>query len=330
MKQTSMLAVALLLSLAGYGQLSISDIISGKVGSIPQLVAPGEVSTGMNERDMAISPDGNEIFFSVSNFQAGVSVIMHLELVNGQWKGPTTANFSGEFADIEPAFSPDGKQLFFSSKRPLNSDSLAKGDFDLWVVSKTENGWANPKNVGAEVNGPGNEFYPSVAANGNLYFLASASTNSREENFFVSQLTADGYGKPQILPSLINTDKPEYNGFIAPDESYFIFTAHGYNGEVGGGDLLISFRQPDGTWQTPVLLPEPINSQRLDYCPFVWHNILFFTSTRVKKNEAEDGPLRYSDLQKLHSSPQNGQGDIYAVSFDKVAKLIKRQSNNAD
>jgi hypothetical protein len=45
--------------------------------SIPQLFAPGVVSTGMFTRDVAISPDGKEIYFCVAIGNYTYSTILY-------------------------------------------------------------------------------------------------------------------------------------------------------------------------------------------------------------------------------------------------------------
>ena len=56
--------------------------------TIPQLFAPGVVSTGMFTRDMAISPDGKEIYFCVSIGSYTFSTILCSKEVNGEWLPP--------------------------------------------------------------------------------------------------------------------------------------------------------------------------------------------------------------------------------------------------
>jgi len=48
----------------------------------------------------------------------------------------------------------------------------------------------------------------------------------------------------------------------------------------GSGDLYISYKTIDRTWNVAQRLPEPINSKYMDYCPYVSDNILYFTSRR--------------------------------------------------
>ena len=46
--------------------------------------------------------------------------------------------------------------------------------------------WSNPKNLGAPVNTSNNEFYPSLAKNGNLYFTSDYSTSSKLTQSFIN------------------------------------------------------------------------------------------------------------------------------------------------
>src|SRR5258706_6488883 len=85
----------------------------------PRVFAPGIISDGFANRDMAISPDGNDLFYTIQWYFGLYSVILHSQKINRQWSRPDTAWFSGRFNDMEPAFSPDGNKLFFTSNRPL-------------------------------------------------------------------------------------------------------------------------------------------------------------------------------------------------------------------
>ncbi|HMG88945.1 MAG TPA: hypothetical protein VK589_02760, partial [Chryseolinea sp.] len=86
----------------------------------PVIFMENIVSTNLNERDMAISPDGREMFFTIQSNQHAISTIIRLnKLSNNKWSNPEVASFSGKYSDLEPAFSPDGEKLYFSSNRPI-------------------------------------------------------------------------------------------------------------------------------------------------------------------------------------------------------------------
>ena len=44
-------------------------------GDIPRILLP--VSSGYNERDMAISPDGKDMYYTIQALRNGLSVIVH-------------------------------------------------------------------------------------------------------------------------------------------------------------------------------------------------------------------------------------------------------------
>ena len=84
--------------------------VNAQTDSIPKVFQPDKVSVGYNERDMAISPDGKEMFYTLLASRNVFSVIVHRKLVNGKWTDAEVATFSGQYPDLEPAFSPDGKK----------------------------------------------------------------------------------------------------------------------------------------------------------------------------------------------------------------------------
>jgi hypothetical protein len=105
------------------------------------LFAEGVVSTGMYERDVAITPDGKEIYFCVTTSSFAYSVIMVTKEVDGHWTRPEVAPFSGhpEYKDLEPCISPDGERFFFLSTRPLDEEG-EPGNEDIWVMDRGDDG----------------------------------------------------------------------------------------------------------------------------------------------------------------------------------------------
>ena len=101
------------------------------VGSdTPRVFGPGIISDGFSNRDMALSPDGKDLYYTLQWTYGLFSVILHSEKINGEWTKPETASFSGRFNDLEPAYSPDGGKLFFTSNRPLMGSDSVK-DYDI-------------------------------------------------------------------------------------------------------------------------------------------------------------------------------------------------------
>src|SRR5450432_2085219 len=167
----------------------------------PRVFAPGIVSDGFANRDMTISPDGNDLFYTIQWYFGLYSVILHAQKINGRWTKPDTAWFSGKFNDMEPAFSPDGSRLFFTSNRALNGSDSVK-DYDIWYMQKKGNIWEGPFNPGAPVNTDKDEFYPSLTKSGTLNFTRNNEESG--DDIFISEFKEGKYSLPQPLPAAVN------------------------------------------------------------------------------------------------------------------------------
>jgi Tol biopolymer transport system component len=287
------------------------------------LFAEGNISTQMNERDFAISPDGNEIFYTISTPRSTFQTIVFSKKVKeGVWTKPEIASFAGVYSDLEPVFSADGNTLLFSSNRPINGNEMK--DFDIWKVSRQGNGWGQPENLGSVINTEADEFYPSIAKNGNLYFTAAYQGGPGREDIYLSKWENNQYQKPEALDSAINSAVFEFNAFVSPNEDYILFTSYGRAEGAGGGDLYISLKNDSGKWQPAVYLTD-LNSAQLDYCPFVSPDgkTLFVTSDRhllpVSYKEAK---ATYQSVFEAATNPLNGTGNIYWVDFEKILKAL--------
>ena len=283
------------------------------------------LSTGFGERDFAISPDGTELFYTLQSPQGVFQTIVFCKkAANGVWSKPEIAPFAGKYSDLEPAFSADGKRLYFASNRP--TQGTEPKDFDIWVVSKQNGIWGEPENLGPPVNTTQDEFYPSVARNGNLYFTAAYKGAIGKEDIYLSKFEDGQYSRPMPLDTAVNSKTYEFNAFISPDEDYIIFTSYGRKDDKGGGDLYMSVKNTAGEW-LPARNLTVLNSNKLDYCPYVSPDkkIMFFTSERINIPNTYPGKTaKIDELLKTYVSPQNGGGDIYWVSFDKVLADFKK------
>jgi Tol biopolymer transport system component len=287
-------------------------------GMEPELFAPDIVSTGLNERDAAFSPDGREFYYTVwLPMRSGV--IMEMRQHEKRWSQPDVAPFSGSFSDLEPFVSPDGNVLLFVSNRPLQEGDPPK-DYDIWFVNRTDSGWSRPYNFGSPINSPANEFFPSVTQDGTIYFTCDSGSS---EDIYVSRLIDEAFSAPARLGEAVNSDRHEFNSVIAPDGSYLIFSSMQRDDGLGRGDMYISFRREDGGWTEARNMGETINSRFTDYCPGLSPDgkYLFFTSNRVSVEIDSTRLTTLDDMRRLHNRFQNGNGDIYWVSKEIIDKL---------
>ena len=292
--------------------------------SLPEIFEAGIISTGLSERDFALSPDETEIFYTVQSPQGIFQTILYAKKdKEGRWSNPAVASFAGKYSDLEPAFSIDGKKIYFSSNRPISGNRIK--DFDIWVVEKENDKWGEPKNIGIPVNTSEDEFYPSITKSGNLYFTAAYKNAVGKEDIYLATWKNGIYSEPVPMDTAINSKMYEFNAFVSRDEDLIIFTSYGRKDDKGRGDLYMCTKDVTGKWQ-PAKNLALLNSDKLDYCPFVSPDkkILFFTSEKNGLKKSFEGePVKIEELVKSFTSPQNGGGDIYWVSLEALLKSLK-------
>ena len=290
-------------------------------GNEPVIFGPGVISDGLPNRDMAISPSNDELFYTLQ-FGSQFNAILYCKKVKDLWSNPVIAWFSGKYGDLEPSFSPDGSRLYFTSNRPLTDTGKEAKDFDIWYIEKKGNKWGAPVNTGPVINTSKDEFYASVAKNGNLYF--TRDNDSSKDDIFFSAYDNGVYASPVALGEEINSKGYDFNSFIDPDEKYLIFSSYKREDDTGGGDLYISVKK-NGHWTAAVNMGSKINSVSLDYSPFVsFDKKYFFFSSRRSLIKFTPGKLsKLKDVQKSLSGYGNGSEDIYIVSSSILNRFLQ-------
>lgn len=241
--------------------------------------APNVISEpNRGEAFPALSPSGNQIYFSAYDESFASHTTMSTQLINGSWTAPEVSSFSGQFSDRSPTVSPDGTRLLFASTRPRPGESDTRNSYDLWELTLDAAGtWGEPRFL-ADVSSDASDYQPSLTEEGILYF-----TSKREEGLGGQDIwVARANGSIENLGPTINSDGDEISAFIAPDESYLIFaTSAPLDGHAGNDDLYVSFNR-DGQWAAPRNLGLPINSFANEYGAFVSRDgqYLYFTSDR--------------------------------------------------
>jgi len=247
----------------------------------PLLFAPQIVSTKeYNDRDLTISPAGDQLFFARTKTGKKDDYdydIMYSEMQEGIWSEPKKAWFSSSYAEVEAFFTPDGKQLFFNSNRPASGKGEAE-HWETWIIKKEGYSWSAPKLIGPPFE---RTAHTTFTQNGKMYF-------HREDTAALYRATYKNgiFGQPEKLDPIINSEV-QYNCFVAPDESYLIFSKRSQMGGFGSGDLYISFRNSLGEWDKPLNLGPEINSPAWESCPNVSYDgkFFFFTSSKGGNND---------------------------------------------
>jgi hypothetical protein len=289
----------------------------------PEIFAPGVISTDLDELSGSYSPDGKSFYFvrrSAYTTTPPISIICFSELRDGKWSHPEVAPFSGTYLDGSPYFSPDGKKLYFGSKRPTESNPDG-GDWKIWFVEKIENGWGAPKEIGSPVNSLQNDTNPAPAADGTLYFTSDRDGLPGSFHIYRARMVNGHYEQPEKLE--INTGDAEINPYISPHQKVLIFASYRKDALASDGNLyprtdLYLSENRDGHWTQARHLEHGINTAATEGNPCISGSWFYFTSERSPFDVPVKKPFttaRWNDQQRV---PENGVGNIYRIPVEAL------------
>lgn len=115
-----------------------------------------------------LAENGTVLYFTVRT-DGDHYDIYRSRLVDGGWTGAEPVEeLNSPQDDVGPVIRADGKALYLYSDR-----DGGLGGMDLYVATRSANGWSSPKNLGPAINSPAHEYDPAVTPDGKRLFYAS-------------------------------------------------------------------------------------------------------------------------------------------------------------
>ncbi|WP_031372485.1 TolB family protein [Lysobacter antibioticus] len=267
--------------------------------------ADGVISTPQWEWRLSFTPSRQRAYWSTSKgWWPGTrerATVMTSQWRPSGWSAPQAAPFSGVHSDMDPALSPDGRYLVFSSERPRPDGVAAK--MDLWIAKRGLRGWGEPRHLGAAVNSAGDELYPSTDRHGHVYF---ASDRDGEFDIYRSERLRNGdYAPARKVEGGVNTaERWEFNPEISPDGRILLFTRLDFPNDplpdlgYGYGDLHAA-RLKDGRFGTAKNLGPCVNTVWDEFHPTVlWdRGLLFYARDIGRPSDFYYTRLQLPDLE---------------------------------
>ncbi len=202
---------------------------------------------GVNDGTLAFSPDGKIMVFGKGNSgrkKDGYDIDLYMaRFRNGEWQEPIPININTQIKEADPniarvkmanytwdstpAFSLDGKTLYFASNR-----EGGYGGTDLYSARMDSRGrFSRVTNLGPEINTAGNEMFPYVAEDGQLYFASDGHPGFGGLDLF-SVKRVNGKNSIANLGQPMNSNADDFGIFLfRPDRGFF-----SSNREGGMGD----------------------------------------------------------------------------------------------
>lgn len=218
--------------------------------SEPQLL-PDQINTKDNEGSAILSSKGDEIFFTrcptKPKFNLGCE-IFHAEVKGNSWTQAEKVQLKPEGADSlscgHPAINSSMRFMIFSADFPGGS-----GGKDLWMseYDKREDTWMTPTNLGSGINTVGDEMFPYLAEDGNLYFSSNGYAGLGGLDIFKAPNTGDkSWGEPENMQWPINSPEHDF-GIIferGSDKRGYLSSSRDDLGGKGKDDIY-NFNLPD-------------------------------------------------------------------------------------
>jgi peptidoglycan-associated lipoprotein len=198
------------------------------IKALPEAINTPNVNVGT----ITFSPDGKTMVFAKGNSgkrKGAEDVDLYLtRFRNNVWSDPVQVNINQPNSwESSPAFSPDGRTLYFSSNR-----KGGYGGLDLYSAQMDSRGrFSKVRNLGPEINTSGNEMFPYMSENGKLYFSSDGHPGYGMMDLYVVN-RLNGKTVVENLGQPVNSTGDDFGIFLFKADRGF-FTS---NREGGKGD----------------------------------------------------------------------------------------------
>lgn len=225
---------------------SYSDIFSTSLDrkgkwSVP--VPLGEtINTEFEEGTPCLTANFKELYFTrcvvVKRKKMGCQ-IYHSSLENGKWGKTESMPIADDSLVVaHPSISSDGLILYFTSDMPGGF-----GGKDLWKCTRstTSEKWGKPENLGEAINTLGDEMFPFVHPNGDLYFASDGQIGMGGLDIFKATLDENGKWTVTNLGAPVNSSADDFGITFQADEERGFFSS---SRKGKGNDDIYSFVLP--------------------------------------------------------------------------------------
>lgn len=203
--------------------------------------AEGELNTDFDEGVTSFSPDGSTMYLAKARRELNSATSVEIytsQRSEAKWSAPVKLEITADTLSAygDPAVSPDGTWLYFSSDMPGG-----QGGKDLWRINLKERE-GSLENLGDVINTPGDERFPYVRSDSVLYFASNGHAGLGGLDIFKATLTASGGWNIENMGWPMNSSYDDFGITFGEGESGF-FSSN--RNDARGYDHIYSFVKPE-------------------------------------------------------------------------------------
>jgi len=229
---------------------------------IPKLLEENNlINTASDEGAATLSDNGDLMIFTRCIYDKTKDKGAELFSANqsrGEWSEPNAIELVGDsMIAAHPSLSADGTQLYFVS------DKIGGyGGKDIWVSSSKGGKYNKPENLGPEINTPGDEEFPFIRENGDLYFSSNYLPGIGGLDIFKAVKDDKGKWKVENMKAPINSPGDDFGiAFIKGEVEKGLFSS---NRKGSKSDDIYSFYLPPKVFNASGEVSNKDTKQKID------------------------------------------------------------------
>ena len=184
-----------------------------------------------------------------------VTQIMDSRKEGDSWSEPREIEpQSGMTGSVFPvSLSYDGSELYLV----YDDDS----DKDIYVSHYIDNRWSKMIRLNRYINSRFDETHASISKDGQTLIFTSDRRKGMGglDIYYANRINGDKWDKAVNMGYPVNTEYDEGTPFITDDGNQLYFSSQGHN-TMGGYDIFLCNRTPEGSWEGPYNIGYPLNT----------------------------------------------------------------------
>ena len=204
----------------------------------------GALDGNFNEGPVSFTQEDRVIFFTRTQQTDGATV----EDLEGKanlgiysafrgrydWEGVQPLPFNGpNFSNQHPTVTANGQRVFFASNRPGGY-----GGFDLYFSDRRDGRWSPAINLGPEINTEGNEAFPYIHDDRQLFFASDGHGGAGGFDLFLMDLSERRWSDLIHLPAPVNSPGDDV-GITLTDDGRTAYLVSNRAGGKGADDIYL-------------------------------------------------------------------------------------------
>ena len=170
---------------------------------------------------------------------------------------------NSEFDDYSPVLSPDGRTMYFTSRRPLGRNPRTdRNDHkyfeNIFETHKVGEQWTTAELLEGKVNSRTHEATAGILPDGKMLYVYRGDKGG---DLFESYFEKDRWGKPRKLPRALRSRGTQETSIVFTSDGNRAYFISDRPDGFGGKDIWTSGRNDRGRWSEPVNLGSTVNTE---------------------------------------------------------------------